>query len=119
MRCRSCNSSNTKVTVTEHKLTQTWRYCKCLDCDARYKTIEKYAVLKRGSISGVLQHKNCIKTRMKKGQDNISSVLTEKNVLDLRDMASQGKTYDEIAAKFGINKSTVYRIVNRKLWSHV
>ena len=113
MRCRSCNSSNTKVTVTEHKVNETWRYCRCLDCKSRYKTIEKYAKSKP-KISSRSQE-----TQFKQGETNPSSVLTEANVIELRRLVMKGQTYVEIAEKFGIHRDTVYRIANRKLWSHV
>jgi transcriptional regulator NrdR family protein len=113
MRCRSCNSSNTKVTVTEHRNSETWRYCRCLDCKIRYKTIERYAQTKP-KISA--RSKN---TQFKQGKANTSAVLTETNVIELRKLVMEGKTYVEIAKKFGIHKDTVYRIANRKLWSHV
>jgi len=113
MKCRSCNSSNTRVTVTEHKGNETWRYCRCLDCKIRYKTIEKYAKLKP-KISFRSQE-----TQFKQGETNCSSVLTETNVIELRRLVMEGKTYVEVAKKFGIHKDTVYRIANRKLWSHV
>jgi hypothetical protein len=115
MKCRSCNSLNTKVTVTEHKLTETWRYCRCLDCAARYKTIEKYAVLKCGSLPGVPQHVNC----RARGEKISSAVLTELNVLEIRKRAADNQTYYEIAKHFGVHKDTIYKIVNRKSWAHV
>jgi transcriptional regulator NrdR family protein len=113
MRCRSCNSSNTRVTVTEHKVNETWRYCRCLDCKSRYKTIEKYAKLKP-KISFRSQE-----TQFKQGETNPSSVLTKSDVIALRRLVMEGKTYVEVAKEFGIHKDTVYRIANRKLWSHV
>jgi transcriptional regulator NrdR family protein len=113
MRCRSCKSSNTRVTVTEHKVNETWRYCRCLDCKSRYKTIEKYSKPK-SKISLRSQE-----TQFKQGETNPSSVLTEANVIALRKLVMEGKTYVEIAEKFGIHRDTVYRIANRKLWSHV
>lgn len=115
MKCRYCNSTNTSVTVTEHHSNETWRYCKCGDCSARYKTIETYAIPKRGSKPGSSVHPRSIK----KGESNGSSVLTEKNIRHIRLLAETTMTYDEIATKFGIHKSTVYRIVKRKMWAHV
>lgn len=115
MNCRHCNSSNTRVTVTESHGNETWRYCRCLDCNSRFKTVETYAIKKRGSIPGVKQHVNC----RKKGEANGSSVLTEDNVRSIRQLAENNVTYVNIAEKFGIHKDTVYRIVKRKMWSHV
>jgi len=115
MRCRKCNSTNTRATNTQHKGNETWRYCRCLDCDSRYKTIETYAVLKRGAVFGFPQHVNC----KRKGEQVSTSVLTEENVVEIRRLASENQTYVVIAKRFGIHKDTVYRIVKRKLWSHV
>ena len=115
MRCRKCNSLDTRTTCTEHKSNETWRYCRCLNCDFRYKTIEKYAVPKRGAIPGVPQHPNCTL----KGEQSGTAVLTTVNVLEIRRLASENQTYAVIAKRFGIHKDTVYRIVKRKSWSHV
>jgi transcriptional regulator NrdR family protein len=103
MKCRQCNSNNTRTTCTQHKGNETWRYCRCLDCDFRYKTIETYAILKGGSVPGKSQHPNC----------------SLSNVLEIRKLASENQTYAVIAKRFGIHKDTVYRIVKRKRWSHV
>jgi transcriptional regulator NrdR family protein len=115
MKCRYCKSTETRTTVTEHHDNETWRYCRCLKCDARFKTIETYAIKKRGAKPNTIIHPN----QIKRGEYNPSSVLTEDNIKLIRDLASQNKTYKWIAKKFGISLSTVYRIVNRKLWSHV
>ena len=115
MKCRQCNSISTRVTATSHKGNETWRYCRCLDCNARFKTIETYAIKKRGSVPGVKQHVNCLR----QGLNNGSSILTKTNVLEIRRLAATNHTYVSIAKVFGIHKSTVYRIVKRKLWAHV
>jgi DNA invertase Pin-like site-specific DNA recombinase len=86
-----------------------------LDCEARYKTIETYAIKKRGAPPGTPVHPN----QRKKGITNTHAVLTEDNVRLIRDLAEDNVTYDTIAKQFGIHKATVYRIVKRKLWSHV
>jgi len=115
MKCRRCNSKNTRVVVTEAHGNETWRYCKCLDCDEKFKTIEVYAKSKPGPLPGSTVHPNTIK----RGEENHNSVLTESNVKHIRELARQQFTYKEIADKFGIHYGTVYRIVKRKLWSHV
>lgn len=115
MRCRHCNSNNTRTTVTEHHGNETWRYCKCLDCNARFKTIEVYAIKKSGTTRGT----KIRFTTAKCGEQSHFSVLTEKNVRDIRLLADQHFTYQQIAQRFGIHKDTVYRIVKRKSWVHV
>ena len=42
--------------------------------------------------------------------------LTEKQVSEIRELASDGKTQKEIAEIFGIVKMQVWRIVNRESW---
>ena len=115
MKCRHCNSINTRVTVTQRQGNETHRYCRCLDCATRFKTIETYAVPKRGSVTGAKQHENC----HLKGEKVGTSVLTEANVLEIRRLAANNQTYAEISKQFGIHKDTVYRIVKRKRWSHI
>lgn len=115
MKCRHCNSKKTRVVVTKHHGNETWRYCRCESCQQTYKTIETYAVPKRGAAPGVQVHPNHIK----RGESNHSSVLTEMNIKQIRELASQKQTYNQIATKFGIHKDTVFKIVNRKTWTHV
>ena len=115
MKCRFCNSKQTRVTATEHLGNETWRYCRCLDCDKRFKTIEMYALKKRGAKPGGFIHVN----HVKKGEANASAVLLEENVRKIRELAKENVIYNDIAKQFGIHPSTVYRIVKRKLWAHV
>lgn len=115
MKCRKCSSKETRVTVTVPHGNEVWRYCRCLKCDERFKTIEVYESKKRGAVPGVKQHANCIL----QGEKNGSSVLTEANIETIRKHAENKATYKQIAAEFGIHESTVYRIVKRKVWKHV
>ena len=116
MRCRACNSLNTRVTSTFHKnATITIRYCRCLDCKARYQTLERYVTTKRGSMFGVEQDNS----RKARGERISTSVLTEDNVREIRKLSAAKQTYIQIAKQFGIHKDTVYKIVNRKSWAHV
>ena len=115
MKCRACSSSNTRVTCTEHKLDTTRRYCRCLDCGTKFRTIEHYETPKRGAPQGLPAHPN----QTKPGSLNGSSVLTEQNVMHIRELAAQKQTYASIAATFGIHKDTVYKIVKHKAWKHV
>ncbi len=115
MNCRKCNSLDTRVVAVTRKPRETWRYCKCLKCDARFKTIEIYAVNKPIGSTYTRLHPNHIK----RGEANGSSVLTEQNIKDIKLLASQNVTYKEISKRFGIHPSTVYRIVKRKMWAHV
>lgn len=115
MNCRKCNSIDTRVVAVTRKPRETWRYCKCLKCNARFKTIETYAVNKPIGSTYTMLHPN----HVKRGEDNGSSVLTENNIRQIRELAKQNVKYTEIAIKFGIHLSSVYRIVKRKAWAHV
>ena len=42
MYCPKCHSKKTKVVSTDPVKDATKRYCRCLDCEARFTTIEKY-----------------------------------------------------------------------------
>jgi transcriptional regulator NrdR family protein len=42
MKCPKCFSKKTKVVSTDPIKDTTKRYCKCLDCTARFTTVEKY-----------------------------------------------------------------------------
>jgi DNA invertase Pin-like site-specific DNA recombinase len=72
-------------------------------------------VVKRGSMFGVQQDNS----RKARGERVGSAVLTETNILEIRRLASDKQTYNQIAKQFGIHKDTVYKIVNRKSWAHV
>ena len=117
MRCRACNSRNTRVTSTDQtNAVLTKRYCRCLDCKAHYQTTETYTITKRGSMFGVQQDNS----RKARGERISTAVLTEDNVREIRRLSFECyQTYQEIASKFGIHKDTVYKIVKRKSWAHV
>tara|TARA_B100000945_G_scaffold321216_1_gene334514 strand:+ start:7847 stop:8140 length:294 start_codon:yes stop_codon:yes gene_type:complete len=42
MKCPQCKSKKTRVGTTEGRPTFTKRYCKCLDCGSKFRTIEKH-----------------------------------------------------------------------------
>ena len=52
MNCIDCMSANTRVTSTDHiDHKTTWRYVRCLDCGAKFKTeesIQKYKDWRQG-----------------------------------------------------------------------
>jgi hypothetical protein len=116
MRCRACNSINTRVTSTDRQTKNvTFRYCRCLDCKAHYKTIEKYEIPKPGPEPDSVTLANPFGV----GSTNPQSVLLESNVIRLRHMHKKGMNQRQLAKIFGISNQTVSRIVNRKIWTHV
>jgi len=42
MQCPECKSKETRVSCTEDHGDFTKRYCRCLECKFRFRTIEKY-----------------------------------------------------------------------------
>lgn len=114
MKCRSCDSTNTRVTCTEHHGNQTKRWCRCLDCGEKFRTIECYEKSKPGPPKGSRRP-----GVIARGSAHGRSVLTEKNVLDIRKLARKGKTYKQISEIYGIGPSYISRIVNYKQWSHL
>lgn len=112
MRCPKCHSANTKISSTDRYDTFTKRYCQCFDCGKKYLTVERYLKYQRGPKRGG-------KLADTQGEKNGNAVLTEKNILDIRRLKSEGMSNRAIAVIYGINGAHVSRIVNRKVWSHV
>jgi hypothetical protein len=112
MDCPNCNNKNTRVVCTKHLLRSTKRYCRCLDCGERFRTLENYEKPKPGPQPGRT-------LRSTQGTRNGFAVLVEQNVRDIRRLSEAGSSNRAIAAEFGINAAHVSRIVNRKVWSHV
>tara|TARA_A100000172_G_C2942447_1_gene76126 strand:- start:40 stop:333 length:294 start_codon:yes stop_codon:yes gene_type:complete len=58
MQCPKCKSKNTRVGTTEGHGAFTKRYCKCLDCGLKFRTIEKYfnAIEKPGPKESLNEH---------------------------------------------------------------
>jgi len=58
------------------------------------------------------------KGRMAKGEDNGKSKLTEEEVLEIREMYSEGDwTQQEIADAFDVSNATIYKILKGKTWA--
>ena len=54
-----------------------------------------------------------------RGEDANSSKLTNTKVLEMRDLMSRGATTREMVVRYGIERSTVKRIRNRRTWKHI
>ena len=107
MKCRSCNSTNTRVTSTD-KLTPdvVKRYCRCLDCGTKFRTVERYEVAKPVPIH----------LYKAEGIANGQSRLNENEVLMIRHLHQTGLSNGQLAIRFGHNSSTISRIVNYKTY---
>lgn len=92
------------------------------------KLAAEYGVI-RESIRDILKGKNWAHVsnvnindpsrRGRKGDANNTAKLTADNVRQIRTMHEQGKTPLEIAAEFGVNRETIYHVLNGRTWSHV
>lgn len=116
MNCRKCGASETRVTVTQHKNDETWRYCRCLKCGERFKTVEVYAVKKPGPPPG---RRHARAFNLPRGVDHGGSVLVEENIHEIRRLARGGITYEQIAKTFGVSRAYVGKICAYKAWAHL
>lgn len=114
MRCRHCNSKNTRVTCTNHFDFFTKRYCRCLDCKTKFRTIEHYEQPKPGPLPGVKRTRN-----IARGEAVGSAVFKECDIRKMRMLYDQGHTLQSIAKQYGTSRSYLSKIVNRKAWSHI
>lgn len=110
MNCRSCNSINTRVTCTDKlKPDVVKRYCRCLDCGTRFRTVERYEVAKRIAINQFVPE----------GTSNGHSRLSVDEVLMIRHLHQTGLSNGQIAIRFGHNRSTISKIVNYKTYCNL
>ena len=114
MNCPVCFSKQTRVTCTNHFKGLTKRYCRCLACNAKYRTIERYELAKPGPPKGYNRP-----GKIARGEEHGSAILTNENVLHMRKMYLWGHTLHDISVRFGISTSYISRIVNRKVWTHI
>lgn len=54
-----------------------------------------------------------------KGENNPKCKLKEEQVLEIREMFTQGVSQRELADKFGVGWSTIHNIVNGLTWKHL
>lgn len=71
------------------------------------------------SNSGNMQ--NAIKrgTFDRKGEKHPISKLNKEQVITMREEYKNGISQGDLAYKYGVTKSLVYQIVNRKIWTHI
>ena len=120
MNCRRCGHYNTRTTVTEHTQDQdgdeiTKRYCRCLSCGFRFRTIERYQVRKRGPKKGSTRSGG-IQTA---GERNHNAVLTEGDVGRIRALVASGWKQRDVAQDYVVSPGCISRIVLRRAWKHV
>jgi len=54
-----------------------------------------------------------------KGELSGNAILTEKDVIDIRKMASRGMSYAILGKRFGVHKQTIQSVVVGKNWKHI
>jgi site-specific DNA recombinase len=54
-----------------------------------------------------------------RGSNNIASKLKEEDVLLIRQLHNEGKSYNDLAKMYDVNKTTIGAIVTRKNWTHL
>lgn len=59
------------------------------------------------------------RNRPQRGESNVTSKLTEPEVISMRRLRQKGLTYAAIAARFGVHKKTAMQIVKGEQWAHV
>lgn len=112
MNCPYCKSKNlAQVWTRQVDATSTRRRRECGDCGGRFYTVE--------TVEGRAPAPVAVKPRGPAGSRNTFSKLTEEQVVEMRRYAAAGAAREDLAERYGINKQTVSRIVNRRLWAHV
>ena len=112
--CSYCNG-NTIVVCTEMKRDGTHRWRRCLECGKTTRTVE--ACLGGRHVPG--PRPGAPAPARARGERNGAAVLTEADVLKLRAQAAAGTPQYKLAEQYGLAKTTVSRIVTRKLWAHL
>ncbi|USL89391.1 HNH homing endonuclease [Bacillus phage vB_BceH_LY2] len=59
------------------------------------------------------------RAKIRSGSGNIKAKLTEKQVIEIRELLTKGITPKEIIHKYGISKSTISKIKNNTLWKSI
>jgi len=59
------------------------------------------------------------RTRKQNGSLNSSSVLTEDDVVIVRELLAKGLTQRYVAAQYGVSNGTISQIHLRKIWKHI
>lgn len=66
------------------------------------------------------QHAISLGLRKDRGEDSINSKLTERQVIEIRELYRASKiTYKEISKTFGIHRDYVGLLIRRERWAHI
>ena len=89
--------------------------CECVDC----MNPNHVYITTRSEMTTALYAKGHLKPANQKGTKNPNAKLTEADVRAIRRRKEAGATHMELAEEYGVTKTTISMIHNRKLWSHV
>ena len=84
----------------------------CMNPDHLYIT-------SRSDLTQELYKTGRMKPANQKGANNPNSKLTEDDVRAIRQKKVEGVTHSVLAEEYGVTKTTISQIYNRKLWAHV
>lgn len=79
----------------------------------------KDATIRNRMASGDRSHARAHPERMPRGEGHPNAKITSDNVTEIRRMCSERIPVDRIANKFGIGRTSVRNIANRRTWRHV
>lgn len=111
MDCYYCGGA-TKRSCNLQRADGRHRWWRCTACGKTSHTLETYVV--KGPPRGCERSRYAVL-----GSRNHNSVLTEADVIRLRDLAANGTPNKALALSFGIAPATVSRIITRKAWTHI
>jgi len=57
--------------------------------------------------------------KRRRGEEQSSHILTDKDIPVIREMVREGFLLREIAEKFGVTPQTISKIKNRRTWTHI
>lgn len=103
---------NEKKIPEDWVITHSCRKVDCMNPDHVYITT-------RSELTTDLYARGLLKPASQKGAKNPNSKLSEDDVRKIRARKKEGVTHDELAKDFGVTKTTISMIYNRKLWSHI
>ena len=95
-----------------HVVSHTCDNVKCVNPDHIYVT-------SRSDLVKDLYKSGKMKAPEQKGADNPNAKLSEEDVREIRRKKEEGITHEELAKEYGVTKTTISQIYNRKLWSHI
>lgn len=81
---------------------------------------EQKALLRSVNVGRKATDETKLKMSMKRrGEDNGRAKLTADQVLEMRARTANGEDYKDLAAEYGVSKTTASSIINRRTWKYI